>query len=366
MLPTFRADHVGSLLRPRELREAFRAHRHGALADEDFATIQDEAIREVVALQEQAGQWSITDGEFRRSSYWAAFVEAIDGLGTAPARFEFIDAQDDRVTFIAPQVTGRLRRTRPIAGGELRFLRELTARVPKVTLPSPSTMHFWRGPEAIAPSAYPSLPECLADLGAVYREEIAELAELGAGYVQLDEVALAMLCDPDVRGAVSARGEDPDVLVDRYVAAINDALTDRPAGIAAAVHLCRGNLKGHWMASGGYEPVAERVFGKLDVDALFCEFDSPRSGDFAPLRHVADGIRVVLGLVSSKNPELESRDDLLRRIEDASRYLPVDRLGLSPQCGFASTAAGNPVSEDDEKRKLALVVQVAGEVWGGA
>jgi 5-methyltetrahydropteroyltriglutamate--homocysteine methyltransferase len=364
MRPSFHADHVGSLLRPAALRDAFRRHRDGQLSDGDFRALQDDAIRDVVALQEQAGLTAVTDGEFRRPSYWAHFVAAVDGLGVAPALFEFTDATGDRAAFTAPTVTGRLARGRPISADEFGFLGEVTERIPKITMPSPSTMHFWRGPETFAPGTYDGLDAFLADLGAVYRAEIAELGALGCTYVQLDEVALAMLCDPEVREAVRGRGEDPEALVDAYAGAIRDAIRDRPAGMAASMHLCRGNYKGHWMAEGGYEPVAEKVFGASGVDALFCEFDSPRAGDFAPLRHIAEGTSVVLGLVSSKSPELESRDELLRRIEEAARYVPVERLGLSPQCGFASTAAGNPVSEEDQRRKLALVVEVAEEVWG--
>ncbi|MGH3565048.1 MAG: 5-methyltetrahydropteroyltriglutamate--homocysteine S-methyltransferase [Pseudonocardia sp.] len=361
---TFHAEHVGSLLRPPALRAAFRRRRDGLISESDFATVQDDAIRDAVALQEGAGLHAITDGEFRRSSYWAHFVTAVDGLDIAPALFEFTDAAGGRMAFTAPLVTGRLRRLRLISGDEFVFLCTATERTPKITMPSPSTMHFWRGPEAIEPGAYPSVEELFADLVVIYREEITELAQLGCTYVQLDEVALAMLCDPAVRETVRRRGEDPEVLVDLYLSAVSDVVADRPAGMVAAMHVCRGNYKGHWMAEGGYEPVAEKVFGRSGVDALFLEFDSPRAGDFAPLRYVGEDTRVVLGLVSSKDPRLESREDLLRRIEDASRYVSVERLGISPQCGFASTVAGNPVTEDDEKRKLALVVEVAQEVWG--
>ena len=363
MVPPFRADHVGSLLRPAELKRAFRDHRDGRLADEPFRRVQDEAIRRVVRLQEDAGLRSITDGEFRRASYWAHFVAAVDGLEVREALFEFHDESGERMAFTAPYVRAPIARKRSISADEFRFLRSVTKQTPKITMPSPSTMHFWRGPAAIEPGAYGSRDAFFADLARVYREEIAELAALGATYLQMDEVALAMLCDPGVRAAVRARGEDADALVDRYVAAINAALEGRPAGVTVAMHVCRGNYKGKWMAAGGYESVAERVFSGVRVDALFLEFDSPRAGDFAPLRHVSKDKRVVLGLVSSKTPALEDQDDLRRRIDAAARYVPIERLGLSPQCGFASTAAGNPVTEDDEKRKLALVVEVARAVW---
>jgi len=361
--PTFRADHVGSLLRPAALRQAFRRHREGALSDAEFAGVTDAAIRDAVALQEEAGLHAITDGEFRRSSYWAHFVEAVDGLGLAPALFEFTDG-DGTAAFTAPLVTARVKRTRSISATEFAFLRTATDRIPKITMPSPSTMHFWRGPQTFEPGTYDGLDDFLPDLTAVFREEIAELAALGCTYVQLDEVALAMLCDPAVREAVARRGEDPAALVGAYVDAVRDAVAGRPAGMAASMHVCRGNYKGRWMATGGYEPVAEQAFGDTGLDALFLEFDSPRAGDFAPLRHVTGDTRVVLGLVGSKASALESREDLLRRIEAAAGYLPIERLGISPQCGFASTVAGNPVTKDVQRRKLALVVEVAEEVWG--
>jgi 5-methyltetrahydropteroyltriglutamate--homocysteine methyltransferase len=366
MPPPFRADHVGSLLRPPELKRAFREQRDGTLGDDEFRRVQDEAIRRAVELQESVGLRSVTDGEFRRASYWAHFVAAVDGLDVKEALFQFRDESGERMAFTAPHVCRPVKRVRAISAEEFRFLRAVTRQTPKITLPSPSTLHFWRGPAAIELEAYASVEEFFADLAGVYRTEIAELARLGATYLQLDEVALAMLCDPEVRSAVAARGEDPERLVDRYVDAINQALEGRPRGVTVAMHLCRGNYKGRWMGAGGYEAVAERAFGRARVDALFLEFDSPRAGDFAPLRHVAKDKRVVLGLVSSKTPVLEKKADLLRRIEAASRIVGVERLGLSPQCGFASTAAGNPLSEDDERRKLALVVDVARQVWGEA
>lgn len=361
-----RAHHVGSLLRPARLREAFRQRRAGTIGDEEFTRAQDDAIREAVALQEAVGLRLVTDGEFRRASYWSHVVDAVDGLEVREALFEFTDAAGDRLAFNAPHVGGRLRRRRPISGAEFRFLAEVVTATPKVTMPAPSTVHFWRGPAGIEPEAYGSLEEVFADVATIYREEITELARLGATHVQLDEVAVAMLCDADVRAAVAARGDDADGLVAHYIDAVNDAGRDRPAGVTLTMHLCRGNYKGHWLAAGGYEPVAERLFAGTGVDVLLLEFDSPRAGDFTPLRHVPADKQVVLGLVSSKTPALESKDDLLRSIEAAARHVRLDRLGLSPQCGFASTAAGNPLTEDDQRRKLALVVEVADEVWGSA
>jgi 5-methyltetrahydropteroyltriglutamate--homocysteine methyltransferase len=364
--PPFRADHVGSLLRPRPLKDAFRRHEAGELDAEGLRAAQDAAIRSVVALQEEAGLHSITDGEFRRPWYYGHFVEAVDGLDIGPAKFEFRDATGDRVSFTATANQGRLRRTRSISGGELDFLRSVTHETPKITMPSPSTMHFWRGDDSVDWSTYTSLGEYFADLVAIYRAEIADLASRGGTYVQLDEVALAMMCDPDVRDAVADRGEDTDVLMETYIDATNDALAGRPAGMTVAMHVCRGNYKGHWLATGGYEPVAEAVFGGIGVDAFFLEFDSERAGGFEPLRFVPDDVTVVLGLVSSKSPALEAEDDLCRRIDEAAAFVPLERLALSPQCGFASTAGGNPVTEDDERRKLARIVEVATRVWGSS
>ncbi|MGH9030641.1 MAG: 5-methyltetrahydropteroyltriglutamate--homocysteine S-methyltransferase [Acidimicrobiia bacterium] len=364
MSPPFRADHVGSLLRPRALKDAFRTHQQGQLDDDGLRAAQDAAIRGAVELQEGVGLHSITDGEFRRDWYYGHFVTAVEGLRPELATFEFRDDHGDKLSFTGTQNEGRLRRMHPISAAELEFLRAVTTETPKITMPSPSTMHFWRGPQSIDASVYPTLEEFFADLVDIYRTEIADLAIRGARYIQMDEVAIAMLCDPDVRAAVTARGEDPEALVRTYLDATNDALGSRPEDVTATFHVCRGNYKGHWLARGGYEPVAEVLFGGLSVDGLFLEFDSERAGDFEPLRFVPDGVDVVLGLVSSKTPELENPDDLMRRIEDAASFVPIDRLGISPQCGFASTAGGNPLTEDDERRKLALVVEVADRVWG--
>jgi len=356
-----RAHHVGSLLRPSGLRAAYRRHRRGEIGDDEFRRAQDEAIRHVVALQEDVGLRVVTDGELRRTSYWSRFVAAVDGLEVGMSRFKFTDATGDRLPCSAPWASGTLRCWQPIAGGELDFLAGVATAVPKVTLPSPSTMQFGNGPLS---GPYTSSKDFFAGLSTIYRAEIADLAARGATLVQLDEAALAMLCDPAVRRRVEAAGEVPGQLVDDYVAAIADAGADRPEGVTLALHLCRG--KGpHWLAEGGYEPVAEAVFGGTGVDMLFLEFDSARAGGFEPLRRVPATTFVVLGLVSSRTPELEPRDELLQRIEDASRYVDVERLALSPQCGFASTAGGNPLSEDDERRKLGLVVDVCQEVWGG-
>jgi 5-methyltetrahydropteroyltriglutamate--homocysteine methyltransferase len=362
--PPFRADHVGSLLRPPELREAHRAWSDNRLSDAELEAIQDRAIHDAVALQEEAGLESITDGEFRRASYWSRFVDKVEGMTAEPARFAFRDESGREQEFLAPHAAGKLARRGPISGAELDFLARATRRTAKITLPSPPTMHFWRGAAGIDEHAYPDPEEFFTDLVAVYREEIADLAERGARYLQLDEVPLAMLCDPDVRARLSARGEDPERLVDRYLKLIGDALAGAPAGVVFAMHLCRGNYKGRWLAEGGYEPIAERLFAELPVSAFLLEFDTARAGGFSPLRFVPSGKRAMLGLVSTKTPRLESADELARLIGRAAEHAPLDRLGICPQCGFASTVGGNPLGIDDERRKLALVVEVARRVWG--
>ncbi len=366
MSPPFRADHVGSLLRPRKLKDAFRRHERGELDDEGLRAAQDDAIRGVVALQEGIGLHSITDGEFRRPWYYGHFVAAVEGLAVAPAKFEFKDATGDRISFTATENKGRVRRTRSISGEEIDFLRSVTHETPKITMPSPATMHFWNGRDSVDWSTYPTLDEYFADLVDVFRAEITDLAGRGATYIQMDDVAFPMMCDPDVREVVTGWGEDTDRLMACYLEATNAALRGRPGAVTAGFHACRGNYKGHWLATGGYEPIAETVFGGLEVDALFLEFDSDRAGGFEPLRFVPDDVAVVLGLVSSKSPQLEDEGELRRRIDEASAFVPLERLAISPQCGFASTAGGNPVTEDDERRKLALIVQVAEKVWGSS
>ena len=297
----------------------------------------------------------ITDGEFRRASYWSRFVERVDGLEVREALFTFRDDHDHEQAFTAPHVAAPVGRSQPIAVDEFSFVKGVTRETPKVTLLSPPSMHFWRLNQGIDPVVYADPKAFFADLAAVYREEIAALAAAGAIYVQLDDVPFAMLCDPAVQDRVNAAGPDVTGLIDDYVALFNDCLRDRPEGVTAAVHLCRGNYKGHYLSEGGYDAIA---------DAFFLEYDSPRSGDFAPLKFVPPGKMVVLGLVSSKTPELEPVDDLRRRIDAAAANIELDQLCLSPQCGFASTVAGNPVTLDDEKAKLGLVVDVANRVWG--
>jgi 5-methyltetrahydropteroyltriglutamate--homocysteine methyltransferase len=366
-VPPFRADHVGSLLRPRALTQGFRQLAAGEITPADYGALQDAAICEVVALQRAVGLRVATDGEFRRGSYWGHFVDAVDGLSTKEALFDFHDESGNVQPFIAPHVSGKLRRARPISTGEFGFLKEATAGTgltPKVTLPSPPTMHFWRGQTGLDPSAYRDPAPFFADLARIYRDEIRDLAALGCTYVQIDEVPLAMLCDPAVRETVRRRGEDPAALVGLYIDAINDAVAERSAGMRAGLHMCRGNFKGKWLAEGGYDEVAERVFAEVAVDFFLLEYDTPRAGDFSPLRFLAKGKGAVLGLVCSKTPVLEDIDALHRRVDDAAHYVPLERLAVGPQCGFASAVSGNPLTIEDEKRKLDLVVRLARRVWG--
>jgi len=362
--PPFRADHIGSLLRPANLRQAFRQHAAKEIDDAAFHAIQDEAIRDVVRLQEDCGLEVVTDGEFRRVSYWARFVFLTEGLTVKEALFKFHDEHGHETDFTTPHVDGRVRRAGPITLDEYRFLSGITRATPKITMPSPSTMHFWRGSQYADPGVYHDPAEFFAELGKVYRAEIEDLAAEGARYVQLDEVALAALCDPAARERVKADGGDPDALVDLYVEAINQAVKGIPSDVVVGVHMCRGNYKGKYLAEGGYESVAEKLFQGAAVNHFLLEFDTPRAGDFAPLRLVPKSKGVVLGMVSSKVPQLEPLETLRRRAAEAAKYIDPARLAISPQCGFASTMGGNPVTEADERAKLKLCVDAARAIWG--
>jgi len=363
--PPFRADHIGSLLRPQALRQAFRKHAAGEISDEVFRAAQDEAIRDVVRLQEDCGLGVVNDGEFRRISYWEKFVRLTKGLTVKEAVFKFHDDHGHEADFTAPYAEGRVSRSAPITLDEFEFVKALTTAVPKITMPAPSTMHLYRFSDYAAPGLYKAPEEFFADLGRIYQAEIADLAAAGAQYVQIDEVALAMLCDPAARAKVSAGGQDPERLVDLYVDAINQAVKNAPAGMVIGVHMCRGNYKGRYLSEGGYDSIAEKLFNRAQVNHFLLEFDTPRAGDFAPLRFVPKNKGVVLGMVSSKVPQLESIDGLRRRADEAAKYLDPSQLALSPQCGFASTMGGNPVTEDDERAKLRLCVEAARKIWDG-
>jgi len=361
--PPFRADHIGSLLRPGALRQAFRRHASKEIGDAEFTQLQDQCIREVVGLQEQVGLQVVTDGEFRRGSYWGRFVERTSGFEIRQASFRFRNDSGHEVEFTAPYAKARIERLQPLALDEFMFLRGATKVTGKITLPAPSTMHFYRCNDFADRTIYSDVNAFFADLSKVFQQEIEELAKAGCRYVQLDEVAVALLCDPGIREQVKNSGSDPDALVDLYVNSINDAVAHCPPGVTIGVHMCRGNFKGHYLGAGGYESVAERFFANTRVNHFLLEYDTSRAGDFAPLRFVPNTKGVVLGLISTKTPVLESLIDLRRRADEAARYIEFDRLAISPQCGFASTVAGNPVTEADERAKLALVVQAADSIW---
>ena len=365
--PPFRADHVGSLLRPQTLIDARDRREKGKIGAEELWEIESEAVRDAIALQEGAGLKSITDGDFRRGHWWNDFVLAMDGIEIQGGMAVHFRQKPGEEIAHAPHravVTGRLNRPRGICTDAFRFLKEHTSQTPKLCIPSPSIVHFRSGREGIDRTAYPDMAEFFQDLARVWREEIADIAALGGRYIQLDEVNLAFLCDPKLRDAVRQLGEDPDTLPMTYARLINDTLAGRPDDMVACLHLCRGNHRSNWVAEGGFDPVAETLFNEIDVDAYFMEFDSPRAGNFEPLRFVPKGKTIVLGIVTSKFPELESKDDLKRRIEEAAMHVPLDQLALSPQCGFASTLLGNKLTVEDEKAKLRLVVETAEEIWG--
>ena len=362
--PPFHADHVGSLLRPAALKQARERAARGEIDRAALRRVEDESIRAAVELQESAGLSSITDGEFRRDWWHIDFLRGFDGVDTTSGSFGVkFEGADEQPPLM--RVTGRIRRSRPNMVEHFRYLASVTRRTPKFCLPSPAMLHA-RGDRAALLATYPDMAEFWADLTAAYRDEIHALIDAGCRYLQIDDTTIAMMADPKVRDQFRALGDDPDRLQATYADAVNAAIRDVPDDVTVAIHTCRGNFKSTWLASGGYEAVAERVFNRLEVDAWFLEYDSERAGGFEPLRFMPKGKKVVLGLVSSKFPELEGKDDLKRRIAAAAQYVPLDNLCLSPQCGFSSTHHGNKLTEDDERRKLGLVLEVAREVWGTA
>ncbi|MDJ0948373.1 MAG: 5-methyltetrahydropteroyltriglutamate--homocysteine S-methyltransferase [Alphaproteobacteria bacterium] len=364
--PPFRAEHVGSFLRPERLLQAARAVKAGSLDAAEYRRIQDVCIRDIVAFQEELGLPSVTDGEFRRRSWSAGFIDAVEGFGLREEGvLRFRNDAGELGVSSSPYAVAPLRRRRSIVAEDYQFLRSVARRgVPKVTMPSPTVMHYFLGPRSIAEGVYGDVEGYFRDLVAIYREEIAALDRAGCSYLQLDDTALPCNCDARAREGVTDRGEDPDGLTERYVRLINDCLSTRPKGMAVAIHMCRGNLKGAWMAEGGYEAIADRIFAGLDVDGLLLEYDTPRAGDFQPLRWVPKGKMVVLGLISTKTPVLEDPDALKRRIDEAARHLPLDQLALGPQCGFSSAGGGGQVlTQDDTRRKLELMLGVVEEVW---
>jgi 5-methyltetrahydropteroyltriglutamate--homocysteine methyltransferase len=364
--PPFRADHVGSFLRPLALLEARARFGKGEITREALRTSEDSAIADIIRFQEDLGLEGISDGEFRRAYFHVDFLEQLAGVEAKGGIQVSFRSSTGTVDFSPPvmQVTGKVRHLRPIQLEDFRFLRAHTSRRPKVTIPSPTMLHFRGGRGAISQDAYPELEAFYADVAAAYRAELKSLADAGCRYVQLDDTNLAYLCDEKMREGARRRGDDPDALPRRYVRLINAAIADRPADMTVCVHLCRGNFKSAWAAEGGYEPVAQVLFEELDVNGYFLEYDDARSGDFAPLRFLPHDKSVVLGLVTTKLDRLESRDAIKRRIDEAARYAPLEQLCLSPQCGFSSTVHGNQIAREAQAAKLRLVVETAREVWG--
>jgi 5-methyltetrahydropteroyltriglutamate--homocysteine methyltransferase len=365
MRPPFHAEHIGSFVRPPRLIEAARARKANRISDAEFTAAQDDAIREIVAFQESIGMPSVTDGEFRRRSWSAGFIDAVEGFALRDGTLGFRNESGVMGIASSPYAKERLRRKHRIVADDFRFLKSVVKRgVPKVTIAAPDVMHWFLGPKAYDTSVYKDREAFLADLAAIYKAEVAELAKEGCTYLQLDDTALPCNCDPNARKDVVARGENPDELSARYAELFNDCIGAKPADMTVAIHLCRGNLKGAWMAEGGYDPVADVLFNQMNASIYCLEYDTPRAGDFSPLRYVPKGKTVILGLVSTKTPVLESKDALKRRIDEAAKHVPLERLGISPQCGFSSGGgSGQIVTPDDTRRKLELVMQVAQEVW---
>jgi 5-methyltetrahydropteroyltriglutamate--homocysteine methyltransferase len=366
--PPFRADHVGSLLRPPRLLQARDDFAAGRITAADLRAVEDEEIPGAIRMQEEVGLQSATDGEFRRASWHMDFIYALGGVSKAPGnlKVQFHNAAGDiEFTPASIQVDGKVRIDETIFGDAFTFLKShVTTAVPKLTIPSPNMVHYRGGPAMLDPAVYPDIEEFWADLAAAYADEVARLGALGCTYLQFDDTSLAYLNDPAQRAEIAERGEDAEHMHLRYIKQINDAVKNRPADMAITTHMCRGNFRSSWVASGGYDFVAEALFSELDVDGFFLEYDDERSGGFEPLRFVPPGKMVVLGLVTTKRPELESSDDLKRRIDAAAKYVPLDQICLSGQCGFSSTSEGNAVTPADQLAKLRLIVETARQVWG--
>ena len=368
--PPFRADHVGSLLRPPELLAAREGHQAGRIGDDELRAAEDAAIRDAVKLQEDVGLRTVTDGEFRRASWHMDFIYSLDGISKVMDETLHVHFRNEQGTieFAPPSlhVDGKVGLSRTIFGDAFEYLRSCASdrQTPKLTIPSPSMVHYRGGRAAIDGELYPDLDEFWGDLTAAYREQVRRLGELGCTYLQFDDTSLAYLNDPEQREHVREIGGDAEHQHEAYIRHINEALADRPEGMAVTTHMCRGNFRSSWVAEGGYDFVAEALFGELAVDGFFMEWDDARSGGFEPLRFVPEGKVVVLGLVTTKRGELEDRDVLRRRIDEASRHVDIEQLCLSPQCGFSSTVEGNALTREQQADKLRMVVEVAEEVWG--
>src|SRR5215218_10248391 len=367
--PPFRADHVGSLLRPQRLLEARAAHADGRLDDEELRAVEDDAIREVVRMQEEVGLRTATDGEFRRASWHMDFIYQLGGVRKVQDHLSVKFHSDDgdiEFTPSAARVAERISLPEPIFAAAFRFLAEtaLPAQVPKLTIPSPSMVHYRGGRASIDEDVYPDMDAFWSDLTSAYADEVRALADLGCTYLQFDDTSLAYLNDPRQREHIAAMGGDAEHQHEAYIRHINEALEGRPEGMTVTTHMCRGNFRSSWVAEGGYDFVADALFNQLDVDGFFMEWDDARSGGFEPLRFVPPGKYVVLGLVTTKRGDVEDRGMLERRIEEAAQFVDVDQLCLSPQCGFSSTVEGNALTREQQADKLRLIVEVAQEVWG--
>ncbi len=364
-----RYDHVGSFLRPQYLLEARELRSKGTISAEQLRTVEDKAIAEIVKFQEDVGLKSITDGEFRRTYFHIDFLDQLGGVKTdIPVTIRKPDGSEE----LAPpaiRVIDKVRHVKDIQLADFNYLKTQIAAgsTAKVTIPSPTMLHFRGGRAGISKVAYPELdPQFYDDVATAYGQELQSLADAGCNYVQMDDTNLAYLCDEKMREAARLRGDDPNELPHRYAAFINKVVAKKPAGMTLAMHLCRGNFKSTHAAAGNYEPVAEALLKEMNIDAYFLEYDDDRSGDFRPLRYLAKGKRVVLGLVTTKFGQMENKDALKRRIDEAAKYAPIDQLGLSPQCGFSSTVHGNNIAVEDQRNKLRLVIDTAREVWGEA
>ena len=364
-IPPFRADQVGSLLRPRALREARASREKGEISEIALMAVEDQEIERAIDRQEAIGLRAVTDGEYRRAMWHFDFLERLEGVESYHAE-QGIQFKGVQTKAKGLKVTGKIRFAGHPMIDHFRFLRDHANVAAKMTIPSPSVLHFRGGRHAIDPAIYPDMTDFYRDLGDAYRDAVQAFADAGCRYLQLDETNLAYLCDPEQRQMLSERGDDPEQLPRIYAEMINRAIANRPSDMAISMHLCRGNFRSSWIAQGGYEPIAQILFNDIGADAYFMEYDSERAGGFEPLRFVPKGKTVVLGLVTSKTGALESKDELKRRIDAAAGYLDLDQLCLSPQCGFASTEEGNLLAEEEQWAKLSRIVEVAREVWGSA
>lgn len=367
MKPPFRADHVGSLLRPPELKQARDDFKNKKIPREKLKEVEDKHIRKAVAMQEAAGLQSVTDGELRRAFWHVDFLTGFEGIVATQGQYALKfhgEGGAESETRSMMVVNSRVKRTRPVAVEHFRFLKEATTKAAKLCIPAPTYLHMRGGRRVVNAAAYPDIEEFWSDIARAYREEIRDLVAAGCTYLQIDDVSFACLCDEGIRGQVKRDGEDPARLPSKYARVINSLIAERASSLGVTMHTCRGNHASMWMAEGGYDAVAEAVFSETNVDGFFLEYDTARAGGFEPLRFVPKTKKVVLGLISTKKPQLEDKSMLKRKIEAAARYVPLENLCLSPQCGFASSEVGNRVTEDDQRRKLELVVQVAREVWG--